>query len=134
FPTRRSSDLAAERGPVEAGDQVDAGRLARAVRPDQRVDLAPTDREVDAVDGLEAAEVLAEVLERENCLGGLAPATDGQWAPGRRERSRPRQAPPDEAGPAPEALGHEEDDEDDHRPVDDQIDPLQVAKPLGQER
>src|SRR5581483_9605299 len=45
---------------VDAGDHVEEGRLAGAVRTDQRDDRAARDREVDVVDRDEPAELLAE--------------------------------------------------------------------------
>src|SRR5204863_8844089 len=51
----------------DAADDVEHGRLARAVRSEQREDLAPMDREVDALQGLEAARVvLAESAVRDD--------------------------------------------------------------------
>ena len=45
---------------VDAGQHVEEGRLAGAVRADQADDRAARDREVDVVDGDEAAELLAQ--------------------------------------------------------------------------
>ena len=57
----RERDLAA--GRVEdAGDDVEERRLAGAVGPDQADDRALRDREVDVVDGDQAAEALRDVL------------------------------------------------------------------------
>ena len=47
-------------GDEEVGEQVEAGGLARAVRPDQRVDGPAAHPEVDVLDGDEAAELLGE--------------------------------------------------------------------------
>ena len=60
---RRGGDVLAEKfDPAgarrqELGEQVEDRGLAGAVRPDQRLDLAGIDVEVDAVDGDEAAEI-----------------------------------------------------------------------------
>ncbi len=48
-------------GPVEAGDQVEEGGLAGAVRPDQRRDRALVDVHGRAADGLDAAEALVDL-------------------------------------------------------------------------
>ena len=48
---------------VEAGDAVEHGGLAGAVRPDQRGDVAAPDGEREAVDGDEAAEPHGEMLD-----------------------------------------------------------------------
>src|SRR4051794_3177935 len=62
-PLRRPAcDLAlleldpAGRREVEAGDQVDERRLARAVRADQADDLLPAEREIDALERLHTLE------------------------------------------------------------------------------
>src|SRR5205085_11100382 len=49
---------------VDPRDQVEDGRLARAVRPDDREDLPLLDGEGDAVDGADAAEVDDEPVRR----------------------------------------------------------------------
>ena len=49
---------------VEAGDAVEDGRLAGAVRTDQRGDVAAPDREAEGVDGDEAAEPHRQVFDR----------------------------------------------------------------------
>ena len=54
---------AAARRALEAGDHAQAGRLARARRPEQREELAARDVEVDAVDGDERAEVLGHAVQ-----------------------------------------------------------------------
>ena len=48
--------------PQHAGDQVEDGRLAGAVGPDDRADLAGLDRQVDGVDGDQRAEAANEPL------------------------------------------------------------------------
>ena len=58
-------DDRARRRLVDARDHVEERRLAGAVRADQADDRAPLDREVDVVDGDEAAELLAELLDLE---------------------------------------------------------------------
>ena len=50
---------------VEPADEVEDRRLAGAVRADQREHLAARDVEGHAVDGADAAEADAEVLDRE---------------------------------------------------------------------
>ncbi len=51
--------------PVEVADEVEDGRLAGAVRSDQREDLMRQDLEGHIVHGLEAAELHREVLRLE---------------------------------------------------------------------
>ena len=64
---RRAGDVAAVEqhlaaiGAQMAGDQVEKGRLAGAVRPDHCGDLAGRDGEADPADGGEAGERLAQV-------------------------------------------------------------------------
>ena len=48
---------------VEAGDAVEHRRLAGAVRPDQRGDVAAADGEGEVVDGDQAAEAHGQVLD-----------------------------------------------------------------------
>ena len=47
----------------DTADQIDRGALARAVGADQAEDLALFDFEVELVDGMDAAEMLAEGCE-----------------------------------------------------------------------
>src|SRR5262249_32867318 len=65
----------------EAREEVEARRLAGAVGADQADDGAGVDGEADAVDGREAAEVHAEILDVKQGHGPLAPA--GRAATGR---------------------------------------------------
>ena len=53
---------------LEAGDQAQAGRLARARRPEHGEELARRDVEVDAVDGADGAEMAGDAAEG-----------DGRW-------------------------------------------------------
>ena len=50
-------DDPARRRLVEAGEHVQRRGLAGAVRPDQRVDAAAPNRDIDAIDRLQAAEI-----------------------------------------------------------------------------
>src|SRR5204862_5630016 len=73
-----SDVVAVEDGPaarrvVGAGQQVEDRRLAGAVGPDQADDRPLRDREVDVVDGDEAAEDLAHHLGRQQVVGHQAP-------------------------------------------------------------
>ena len=61
-------------GRQEVREQVEAGRLAGAVRADQRVDRAATHRQVDVLDGDEALELLGEPARLENRVVGHAAA------------------------------------------------------------
>ena len=78
-----SSDLAGGRL-VEAGQHVERGGLAGAVRPDQRVNAAAPDRDIDAVDGLQAAEIFRQALDLEHDIA--ADAGRLQQQRGRRRR------------------------------------------------
>ena len=60
----------ARRRLVDAREQVEERRLAGAVRPDQRDDRAARDREVDVVGRDEAAELLAELRDHDEVVGG----------------------------------------------------------------
>ena len=57
--------------------EIDDRALAGAVRPDQAEDLALRDREIDAVDGAHAAEMLAQPLEFKH---GALPVANSQAA------------------------------------------------------
>src|SRR5262249_17429506 len=57
-------------GRVEAGEQVEPGRLAGPVRPDQPEDLAARDREAHAGKRLDAAEALADGSRLEQLAHG----------------------------------------------------------------
>ena len=59
---------------VEAGDAVEHGGLAGAVRPDQRGDVAAPDGERQAVDGDEAAEPHGEMLDPQERLAHPRPS------------------------------------------------------------
>ncbi len=54
---------------VEAGDAVEDGGLARAVRADQRCDVAAAGLEGEVADGDEAAEAHGQMLDREDRVG-----------------------------------------------------------------
>src|SRR5207249_7625753 len=53
-------------GGQEPGDEVEDGRLARAIGADEPEDLPLVDAEVDAVDGPDPAERDAQLLDRED--------------------------------------------------------------------
>ena len=72
-PSRRD---AAGIGHVLAVKHVEAGALARAVRPDQRQDFAGAQRERDAAHGVDAAIGFGQAFDREqvwarHSFGGL---------------------------------------------------------------
>src|SRR3954447_17276051 len=70
----RSRDFAAleedlsARGRQEMREQVETGRLASAVRSDQRVNRAAADREIHPVDGDESLELLGEAARFEDAV------------------------------------------------------------------
>ena len=64
-------DLAAARR-KQPGEQVDAGRLAGAVGADECPELAGADREVDPVDGHQAAELSGQLARLERDLAHAA--------------------------------------------------------------
>ena len=68
-------------GYVEAGNHVEHGRFARAVRPDDRPDLALADVEGDVPDGLHAPEAKSDVAQVEYHVADLAPVL-GDVSPG----------------------------------------------------
>ena len=72
-------DLAGRRR-VEAGDHVEEGRLAGAVRADQADDRALRDREVDLVDRDQAAEALGDLAGLEDRPGAIAARADAAGA------------------------------------------------------
>ena len=57
--------------PVKPGDAVEGGRLARAIGPDDRGDVAAPGAERQIVDGDEAAEPDRQMLDGQNRIGGL---------------------------------------------------------------
>ena len=61
---------AARRGRQQRGEHVDGGRLAGAVGPEEAVDLARRDLEVDAVDGVDVALECRERGPRRRCRDG----------------------------------------------------------------
>src|SRR5271165_5479683 len=71
-PTDRppsEADLAAI-GRIEAGDDIDAGRLARAVGADQAENLARREHEAELVKGAEGAEALDQMVDDQERLRG----------------------------------------------------------------
>jgi hypothetical protein len=76
------------RGVDEAGDGLQAGRLARPVRPEQRDDLAGSDLERDAVHGDLRAVGLSEAVESDHSVSSFMPR--GDVGPGRGEPCRGR--------------------------------------------
>src|SRR5205807_10163292 len=79
-------------GPVEAGDAVEHGRLARPVGADHADDLELPDPNADVVERLEAAEPdrqadglkkrqRAPVLVVDARCGSARPAATARWAP-----------------------------------------------------
>jgi hypothetical protein len=50
------------RGGEEFGDQIEAGRLAGPIRPDQRMDRSAPDFQVHIVNGDEAFELFGEPI------------------------------------------------------------------------
>ena len=90
-------------GDLDAGHGVEERRLARAVRPDQRIERPRLDGEPHLVDGPQAPEPLGESLHREERLAH-APAP---FRP--RSRSRTPSGTGDTTSPAPflEAVLHD---------------------------
>src|SRR4030095_5634582 len=76
----------------EPGDQVEQGRLTRAVGPDHADQLARAHGERDAVGGRYSAELLAQALDLEERAGrrvgppGLGPGEAHRGAAARRRR------------------------------------------------
>ena len=60
--TARVPDRSSRRR-VDAGNQVEQGRLAGAVRTDDAEDLILLDAEVEAADDIQTAEGLAEAID-----------------------------------------------------------------------
>src|SRR5260370_257888 len=65
----------------ELGQEIEHCRLAGAVRPDQRMDGAATDRQVDLAHGCEAAKLLGQTLGLENDVtqAGHPVSTTDAW-------------------------------------------------------
>src|SRR6516164_207083 len=77
------NDVAARRR-EEVREQVEAGRLAGAVGPDQRVDRAAPNRETHVIDRDEALELLGQAAGLEDRVGG-----HGGWALRRSDAGAP---------------------------------------------
>ena len=58
-------------GRLNAGDDLDQSRFARAVVADERDDFACVDLEVEFLDRDHAAEILVDVLQREDGVGAV---------------------------------------------------------------
>ena len=54
---------------MDAGEDLDQRRLAGAVGAEEGVDLAAPDRQVDAAQGLGAAEALVQIADDQQRLG-----------------------------------------------------------------
>jgi hypothetical protein len=117
-------------GGEEGGEDVEERRLAGAVRPDDRAELAARDRERHAVDRRERAEVLGQILDLEQDLPGRrreARCRRGRGGPGRPRRDA-RAGAVQAAGAAqtlddphdPVGGEHDEGDED-HAEVDEPV-------------
>ena len=62
-------------GGENAGDEIEERRLAGAVRPDQRVDVAGRHLELEIVERVEAAEALGQPFDRKTRLRHGAPSS-----------------------------------------------------------
>ena len=129
-------------GPVQPRDDVEGGRLARAVGTDEGVDVAAAHRHVEPVDGGDAAEALDEpahveqtALRAATLSGAFTRAVAGTVGAHRRargpaacaaRRERAAREQPDES------LRHEDDHRDDRRAVDHDVRALERAQHLGQ--
>src|SRR5687768_17733375 len=74
---------------VKAGDDIERGALARAVRADQAKDLALGKIEADVRDGGEAAEALGEAADLEHLAAVGMSLREGQHRIHRAQRLRP---------------------------------------------
>ena len=74
LPSKRMSPLS---GRIQPRNQVEDGRFARAVRPDQADDLARLDAERQVIDDLQAAEMLGYVVEFEQSPSVVRPPPRG---------------------------------------------------------
>src|SRR5271165_2300023 len=73
-PATEELDLSCARADL-AGDDIDQGRLPRAVRPDQPDDLAATHRQSDTVECPHSAEAVNQPRDLEEHIRGAAHAT-----------------------------------------------------------
>src|SRR5512143_58879 len=80
-------------GRKEPGDQVEDRRLPGAVRPDQRLDRSRGDFDGEVVDGLEAAEPLADPPDRKKRHGASSSTESRETARFRSERRWRRSSP-----------------------------------------
>ena len=118
-------------GAVEPGDDIERRCLAAPVGADQRMHAAAAHLKIDAVDRLQAAKILDETahLERGRSAG-IGGAQQERLGGCRRRARRARDEPSEEA---PDALGHENDDQNDRGAVDREIEAghaLQKAQPF----
>src|SRR5262249_24345166 len=92
---------------------VERSRLARAVRANQRVHSARRDLDIDAIHGLEAAEVLLQVVELQHRTPALHLDVEVERWHGTHSRGRrPAHTLEGVAQQTPDTLGHEYHDED----------------------
>ncbi len=123
----------AGRRAVDPGDDIERSRLAAAVRSDQRVHGAAPDAKIDGIYGLEAAELFGEALHFKNHLAAIGRRGKGQRTGGGDGARAPFDAP---CQKAPDAIRHEDDDEDHRRAVNGEIETrhaLQEPQPFRNE-
>ena len=56
--------------PLDAGEDLDEGRLAGSVLTDEGVDLTPGDGEVDVLEGVDARKGLVDTFHDDDVAGG----------------------------------------------------------------
>ena len=90
FPVNALIDEAARVGTVDAREDLDEGRLARAVLADEAVHLAGEELDVAALEGVDGAEALLRTLEGEHrILMGRRHLRKHSWAMGAPRRAAP---------------------------------------------
>src|SRR5207344_638847 len=108
-------------GLVETGENIQRRGLARAVRPDQGVNAAAPDLDIDVIDCLQAAEMLGKALDGKNDVA----ARDGghELQRGSRDIDFGFGVPAlgCDLDETPDAVRHVADDQDDREAVDRKI-------------
>ena len=113
----------------QAGDDVDQRGLAGAVRPDEEAQLALLDREVDAVEGLEAVEVDDDAARAPAARVMSLASASGSAGGGSR---RPSRSAPRRLGSAsPTSLSEPDDAAGDEGHHDDEQQALEVQPVVG---
>ena len=108
---------------VKAGEHVQRRGLAGTVRPDQRMNAAAPDLDIDVVDGLEATEMLGEAFDGEHDVAADRRGSQLQRGTGGMHLGLGVPALGRDLDESPDAVRHVADDQNDRQTVDREIEP-----------